>query len=91
MRKPLLTPATAALVVTALIAGPGAAQCIRQQLYPLERQITSLQNQMNVLRGQGMTRQSQLGAVQASNALKLAPFASVDLNPENGVAGLNLF
>jgi hypothetical protein len=55
------------------------------QIKVLEAQVAALQSQVNTQQGQITTLQNQL--TMAKSVLALAPFVSVDLNPEIGVIG----
>jgi hypothetical protein len=46
--------------------------------------------QFDALQSQVATLQKQVAALQANKALALAPFVSVDLNPQLGVPGPNI-
>jgi len=70
-------------------------QGLPQQIQALGAQVAALQGAVTALRGQNTALQNQVNSLQAQlanakNVLALAPFVSVDPNPENGVAGPNV-
>src|SRR4051812_32211002 len=86
---------SAALALAALTAGSRAYaddqdhdQGLRQELNALKAQVSALQKQVGYLQTSNATLQTQL--TNAKNVLALAPFVSVDPNPEIGVAGPNI-
>ena len=85
---------TAALALVVLIAGPSArgqdqdSHGLRQEVQALKAQVATLISQNAALQSQINGLQTQL--TNAQNVLALAPFVSVDPNPQIGVAGPNI-
>ncbi len=80
--------ATGILVAFALMAAQADAATIPEEIATLQAQVAALQSQVNTQNGYITTLQSQLTV--ARPVLALAPFVSVDPNPEKHVRGPNI-
>jgi hypothetical protein len=86
-------------VLVSLAPTPAQAQgtsgTVLNRISALEAEVATLQSQVSSLQTSNATLQSQVTALQnqltaAQPVLALAPFVSVDPNPENGVIGPNI-
>jgi len=74
--------------VVLLAPVPARAQGVPAEIAALQKQVGALQTQVSAQQAQITSLQNQLTA--AKPVLALAPFVSVDPNPENGVIGPNI-
>src|SRR5690348_11239527 len=95
MKRTLCSVLSAALALAVLIPMARAGDedrdhhdGVRQALQALQAQVEALQKQVGDLQTSNAALQKQL--TNAKNVLALAPFVSVDPNPQIGVAGPNI-